>query len=101
MFIDFDIHRKSLRLEVVEIECQFSKGMYKIIIFITLFRFHHLNGETRRQAYSIMFAFPYPAIIQHNNVQKYPAFCFCFKSLVISTLCDNHILLVFFMNNSV
>ena len=27
----FDIHRKSLRAEVVKIECQFSKGLYKII----------------------------------------------------------------------
>ena len=27
----FDIHRKSLRPEVVKIECQFSKGLYKDI----------------------------------------------------------------------
>ena len=27
----FDIHRKSLRPEVVKIECQFSNGLYKII----------------------------------------------------------------------
>ena len=27
----FDIHRKSVRPEVVKIECQFSKGLYKII----------------------------------------------------------------------
>ena len=39
-----------------------------------------------------MFAFPYPAIIKHSTVQKYPA------SLVIFTLCDHHILLVHFMN---
>ena len=32
----FDIHRKSLRPEVVKIDCQFSKGLYKIIEMVRL-----------------------------------------------------------------
>ena len=42
--------------------------------------------------------FPYPAIIQHCTVQKYPAF---FVLSLEFTLRDHHILLVLFMNYSV
>ena len=44
-----------------------------------------------------MFAFPYPAIIKHSTVQKYPAF-FVLNRWLEFTLCDHHILLVHFMN---
>ena len=37
--------------------------------------------------------FPYPAIIQHNTVQKYPAF-FVLNRWLSFTLRDHHILLV-------